>query len=156
MNCPVCRADGTAAANEIIARQLSAPAAPVAVQNLRPDAPPPPPGQTKPKNSRMSLLVILAMVFGFAALGAGGWFVWHKQHAKVATGSASKPAPRQPNTNAMPPYLAGIKEHVTLPPEISSFIGGKEQQAGEIAICLPNEVSVELTGGAKKYDCLNY
>jgi len=30
------------------------------------------------------------------------------------------------------------------------------QQAGEIAICLPNEVSVELTGGAKKYDSLNY
>jgi hypothetical protein len=30
------------------------------------------------------------------------------------------------------------------------------QQAGEIAICLPNEVSVELSGGAKKYDSLNY
>lgn len=30
------------------------------------------------------------------------------------------------------------------------------QQTGEIAICLPNEVSVELTGGAKKYDSLNY
>ncbi len=30
------------------------------------------------------------------------------------------------------------------------------QQAGEIAVCLPNEVSVELTGGAKKYDSLNY
>ncbi|MDX8385409.1 MAG: NusG domain II-containing protein [Gallionella sp.] len=30
------------------------------------------------------------------------------------------------------------------------------QQSGEIAICLPNEVSVELTGGEKKYDSLNY
>ncbi len=30
------------------------------------------------------------------------------------------------------------------------------QQAGEIAICLPNEVSVELTGSARKYDSLNY
>ena len=30
------------------------------------------------------------------------------------------------------------------------------QQSGEIAICLPNEVSVELTGGQKKYDSLNY
>lgn len=30
------------------------------------------------------------------------------------------------------------------------------QQSGEIAICLPNEVSVELTGSAKKYDSLNY
>lgn len=30
------------------------------------------------------------------------------------------------------------------------------QQAGEIAVCLPNEVSVELTGGAKKYDSLTY
>ena len=30
------------------------------------------------------------------------------------------------------------------------------QQAGEIAICLPNQVSVELTGGQKKYDSLNY
>jgi hypothetical protein len=28
--------------------------------------------------------------------------------------------------------------------------------AGEIAICLPNEVSVELTGNKKKYDSLNY
>ena len=30
------------------------------------------------------------------------------------------------------------------------------QQSGEIAICLPNQVSVELTGGTKKYDSLNY
>lgn len=30
------------------------------------------------------------------------------------------------------------------------------QQAGETAICLPNQVSVELTGGHKKYDSLNY
>ena len=30
------------------------------------------------------------------------------------------------------------------------------QQSGEIAICLPNQVSVELTGGEKKYDSLNY
>ncbi|HEX5363035.1 MAG TPA: NusG domain II-containing protein [Gallionella sp.] len=29
-------------------------------------------------------------------------------------------------------------------------------QSGEIAICLPNEVSVELTGSRKKYDSLNY
>lgn len=29
-------------------------------------------------------------------------------------------------------------------------------QAGEIAVCLPNQVSVELTGGQKKYDSLNY
>ena len=30
------------------------------------------------------------------------------------------------------------------------------QQSGEIAICLPNQVSVELAGGTKKYDSLNY
>jgi hypothetical protein len=30
------------------------------------------------------------------------------------------------------------------------------KNAGEIAICLPNQVSVELSGGAKKYDSLNY
>lgn len=30
------------------------------------------------------------------------------------------------------------------------------QQSGEISVCLPNEVSVELTGGAKQYDSLNY
>jgi len=30
------------------------------------------------------------------------------------------------------------------------------QQAGEISVCLPNQVSVELTGGQKKYDSLNY
>jgi hypothetical protein len=30
------------------------------------------------------------------------------------------------------------------------------QQAGEIALCLPNQVSVELTGKHKKYDSLNY
>jgi len=30
------------------------------------------------------------------------------------------------------------------------------QQAGEIAICLPNQVSVELIGSTKKYDSLSY
>ncbi|MDX8400756.1 MAG: NusG domain II-containing protein [Gallionellaceae bacterium] len=30
------------------------------------------------------------------------------------------------------------------------------KNSGEIAICLPNEVSVELTGGQKKYDSLSY
>jgi hypothetical protein len=30
------------------------------------------------------------------------------------------------------------------------------QQSGEISVCLPNEVSVELTGGSRKYDSLNY
>ncbi len=30
------------------------------------------------------------------------------------------------------------------------------QQAGEIAICLPNQVSIELVGSRKKYDSLNY
>lgn len=30
------------------------------------------------------------------------------------------------------------------------------QHAGEIALCLPNQVSVELVGGKKKYDSLNY
>ncbi|MDD4979011.1 MAG: NusG domain II-containing protein [Gallionella sp.] len=30
------------------------------------------------------------------------------------------------------------------------------QQAGEIALCLPNQVSVELTGKHKRYDSLNY
>ncbi len=29
-------------------------------------------------------------------------------------------------------------------------------QAGEIALCLPNQVSVELVGSKKKYDSLNY
>jgi len=30
------------------------------------------------------------------------------------------------------------------------------QQAGEIALCLPNQVSLELAGNTKKYDSLNY
>lgn len=30
------------------------------------------------------------------------------------------------------------------------------QQSGEVAICMPNEVSIELTGSRKKYDSLNY
>jgi len=30
------------------------------------------------------------------------------------------------------------------------------QQAGEIALCLPNQVSVELIGRKKKYDSLSY
>jgi hypothetical protein len=30
------------------------------------------------------------------------------------------------------------------------------QQAGEIALCLPNQVSVELVGSYKRYDSLNY
>ena len=30
------------------------------------------------------------------------------------------------------------------------------KHAGEIAICLPNQVSVELSGGSRMYDSLNY
>ncbi|MBI5919815.1 MAG: NusG domain II-containing protein [Nitrosomonadales bacterium] len=30
------------------------------------------------------------------------------------------------------------------------------KQAGEIALCLPNEISVELAGRSKNYDSLNY
>jgi len=30
------------------------------------------------------------------------------------------------------------------------------EQAGEIALCLPNQVSVELVGNTKRYDSLNY
>lgn len=30
------------------------------------------------------------------------------------------------------------------------------KQAGEISICLPNQVSVELNGASKRYDSLNY
>jgi hypothetical protein len=30
------------------------------------------------------------------------------------------------------------------------------KQAGEIAVCLPNQVSLELSGGSKRYDSLNY
>ena len=30
------------------------------------------------------------------------------------------------------------------------------KNSGEIALCLPNQVSVELTGGDKRYDSLNY
>jgi hypothetical protein len=30
------------------------------------------------------------------------------------------------------------------------------QQAGEIALCLPNQVSIELAGSRKIYDSLNY
>ena len=30
------------------------------------------------------------------------------------------------------------------------------KQAGEVAICLPNQVSLELSGGNKRYDSLSY
>lgn len=33
---------------------------------------------------------------------------------------------------------------------------GWMKRSGEIAICLPNQVSVELAGGMKQYDSLNY
>ena len=145
VNCPVCRADGTAAANEIVARQLSAQAAPVATQNQRSGAPPSLFfGQMKPKKTKITLYVTLAVIIGFAVLGAAGWFVWHKQHAKVVPGSTSKPASRQINTTAVPPYATGMKDRVTLPPEISSFIGGKEQQADEIAGKLGLALSAEF------------
>jgi hypothetical protein len=29
-------------------------------------------------------------------------------------------------------------------------------QAGEVAICLPNQVSLELIGSTKRYDSLSY
>lgn len=144
VNCPVCGADGTAAANEIIARQLSAQTAPVTAQNQHSGVPRPPFGQTKPKNSKITLYVTLTVVVGFAAFGAAGWFVWHKQHAEVVPDSVSKPASRQINTNAASSYATEMKDRVTLPPEISSFIGGKEQQAGEIASKLGLALSAEL------------
>lgn len=30
------------------------------------------------------------------------------------------------------------------------------QQAGEISLCLPNQVSIEIAGGSKRVDSLNY
>jgi hypothetical protein len=30
------------------------------------------------------------------------------------------------------------------------------ERAGEIALCLPNQVSIEIAGGVKRYDSLNY
>lgn len=30
------------------------------------------------------------------------------------------------------------------------------KQAGEIAVCLPNQISLELSGGVRRYDSLNY
>ena len=30
------------------------------------------------------------------------------------------------------------------------------KQAGEIAICLPNQISLEMRGGSKRYDSLSY
>ena len=30
------------------------------------------------------------------------------------------------------------------------------KQAGEVAICLPNQISLELTGNTKRYDSLSY
>ena len=35
-------------------------------------------------------------------------------------------------------------------------VGRWLKQAGEIAVCLPNQVSLELSGGSKPYDSLNY
>jgi len=43
-----------------------------------------------------------------------------------------------------------------LPLEIVAVRQGWLEQAGEVAVCLPNEVSVELAGSRKKYDSLNY
>ena len=53
----------------------------------------------------------------------------HKQQARIA----SDPSPRQ--------YC--VRQ-------------GWLKQAGEISICLPNQVSVELTGSSKRYDSLSY
>lgn len=50
------------------------------------------------------------------------------------------------------------KAHVVSDPSPRQYCvrQGWLQQAGEIAICLPNQVSVELVGSRKKYDSLNY
>src|SRR5208282_573375 len=61
-----------------------------------------------------------------AALAA----VWFLVIRKTA-GTVSNPAP--PHGNIVPPYVAGLKDRVTLPPEISAFIDRMEKQAGEIA-----------------------
>ncbi len=54
--------------------------------------------------------------------------------------------------------IAKRKARITADPSPRQYCvrQGWLERAGEIAICLPNEVSVELLGGTKKYDSLNY
>lgn len=155
VNCPVCGADGTAAANEIIARSLPPPR-PAGLGINRPaathaTAAPPIPTCTDdaPKKKRGVRLPVL-VVGSVTLLAVGGLLAW--KFLGRADKLAVLPAGNLPKAAANPPkeiagaaptaqsaadapanYLKGIKEQISLPPEITAFIGFKEQLANDLA-----------------------
>ncbi len=64
------------------------------------------------------------------------------------------PGPLGTSTVAIPDHQARIASDPS--PRQYCVHQGWLKQAGEIAVCLPNQVSVELGGAQKRYDSLTY
>ena len=160
VNCPVCGADGTAAANEIIAASLPSPrpaglsinrpsasyAAPIAA----PAAPPIPEHASGTQKKRRGMLVPMLVGSFIVLLVVGGLLAWRfygPQEKRMPSPDGSLPHVAEnsakPVANAQqtapaaaeqqPDYLQGIKEQISLPPKVTAFIISKEQQANDIA-----------------------
>jgi hypothetical protein len=139
VKCPVCGADGMAAANEIIARTLAAqtppplPASPptashtpspvVPIASNLPDE--------KAKKSKIALWIGASAGCVLLAAAVAG-FIWWNQSPKM---------------EAIPPDYRFKNQNVTLPTEVASFISAKEQQAKAFA----QQQNSELEPAIKKY-----
>jgi hypothetical protein len=144
VKCPACGADGTAAANEIIAQTLGTQPQPRPVsradrQDARPTLPPPLPAQAAKAPAKKSRPVgwLTAAIGGtvlLAVLAAAAFLWWHQSSAGSRDTGASAPTATQPSspTKASTALPAGFRyknQQVTLPPEIAAFIAAKEREA---------------------------
>jgi hypothetical protein len=127
VNCPTCGADGTAAANEVIAQQLSRQTA----------SPPPPRPTTAPpvdKRPKSKLAVcILAGVGCIALIAAGAGVIWWKHNATAASVAQTTPLVASQTKTAAPSAIPEQYRYrhpkATLPPEVAAFVAAKEKQA---------------------------
>ena len=112
----------------------------------------------------------LTLLFGSIFVGLLALKLWSGDHAdKAIIRSGGKifrevPLSRDQQIEVRGPLgisVISIRQHKA---RIASDPGPRQycvhqgwlQQAGEIALCLPNQVSIELVGSRKIYDSLNY
>lgn len=112
----------------------------------------------------------LTMLLGGMAVVALAMNLWSGELADKAVirsgGKIFQTVPLSRNQNIEVPGPLGVslitienrKARIASDPSPRQYCvrQGWLQQAGEVALCLPNQVSVELVGSRKRYDSLNY
>jgi len=157
VKCPVCGADGTAAANEIIARKLAVPVAPrPAAAPGRPPGPPPLPARAPmPPVKKSSALWWTAGALGAVAVAVVFGFLWWPRSpagsrepvsSTPASAKTAEPA-KKAAAPALPPENRYKNQQATLPPEIAAFVSAKEREAEEIV----GRQKLELDPDIKNY-----